>query len=76
MNELFSNELNRDEVTEWKTTTHPLNESSCPEEFIGVLILLVLYFVVQECPVYILIDQFKNIRRKFSYWLIDRALPM
>jgi hypothetical protein len=76
LNELFSNELNRDEVTEWETTIYPLNESSCPEEFTGVFILLVLYFIVQECPVYIPIDQLKNIRRKFSYWLIDGALPM
>jgi hypothetical protein len=33
LNELFSNELNRDEVTEWETTIYPLNESSCPEEY-------------------------------------------
>ena len=75
LNEFFSNELNRDEVTELETTIYPLNESSCPEEFTGVFILSVLYFI-QECPVYIPINQLKNIRRKFSYWLIDGALPM
>ena len=42
--ELFSNELNRDEVTEWKTI-HPLNELSFPEEFTGFYytVFFVLY---------------------------------
>ena len=70
MNELFSTELNRNEVTEWETTIYPLNESSCSEEFTGVFILLVQYFFVQECSVYIPIDQLKILDDNFHIGLL------
>jgi hypothetical protein len=63
-------------INDWDISLYPLNASSCPEEFSGIFVATVLYYLVQECPIYIPVSQMSNLKQKFAYWLICGALPM
>jgi hypothetical protein len=63
-------------IKDWDISLYPLNASSCPEAFSGIFVATVLYYLVQECPIYIPVSQLSNLKQKFAYWLICGALPM
>jgi hypothetical protein len=60
----------------WDVSPFPLNGSVCAEHNSGIFIAAIMYFIVQECPVYIPTDQLSNLKKKFALWLIDGSLPM
>jgi hypothetical protein len=68
------NEMRLDE--DWEVTLFPLNGSCCGEDLSGIFVATVMYFIVQECPVYISVDQLSNIKQKFALWLIEGSLPL
>jgi hypothetical protein len=61
---------------DWEVSSYPLNGSSCEEDLSGIFIATVMYFIVQECPVYIPFDQLSNMKQKFALWLIEGLLPI
>ena len=63
-------------IKDWDISLYPLNGSLCSEEFSGIFIATVLYYILQECPIYIPASQLTNMKQKFAYWLISGVLPM
>jgi hypothetical protein len=61
---------------DWEVAAYPLNGSICAEDISGIFIAIVLYFIVQECPVYIPVNQLTNMKPKIALWLIEGSLPM
>ena len=76
LTEIIGDERQTDENINWDVSLYALNGCYSTEEYSGIFIASVMYFLVQECPVFIPLSQLKILRSKFSLWLIDGALPM
>jgi hypothetical protein len=60
---------------DWEISLFPLNGSCCAEDVSGIFMATVMYFIVQECPVYISEDQLATLKQKFALWLIEGSVP-
>ena len=76
LTEIIGDERQTDENINWDVSLYALNGCYSTEEYSGIFIASVMYFLVQECLVFIPSSQLKILRSKFSLWLIDGALPM
>jgi hypothetical protein len=68
--------LNNVVQSNWEVSSYPLNGSSCEEDLSAILIATVMYFMVQECPVYVPSDQITKLKQKFALWLVEGELPI
>ena len=76
LTEIIGDERQTDENVNWDVSLYPLNGCYSTEEYSGIFVASVLYFLVQECPIFIPSSRLNILRSKFSLWLIDGALPM
>ena len=76
LTEIIGDERQTDENINWDVSLYALNGCYSTEEYSGIFIASVMYFLVQECPIYIPSSRLNILRSKFSLWLIDGALPM
>lgn len=63
--------------SEWECVLYPYSHNYyISNEDSGIFIVTAIYFLVQECPIYIPEDALQDLRKIFSYWLIEGKLPI
>jgi len=66
-------------IQDWTVTRYPFQyyQSYDSNGFNGGLyILIILYFIVYDSPIYFSEHQLQNFRRKFCYWVLKGKLPI
>ena len=69
LTEIIEDESQTDENINWDLSVYALNGCYSTKEYSGIFIASVLYFLVQECPIFVPSSRFKK-------RAIDGALPM